>query len=123
MKLSKQSVKIYTFLNALALVIVVFFALNQRDLNSPTVFIDTSCEFCEQLMSEISFREFDKKTDVRIKSLQGNSLNKNNYKKANENCDIPEDQRAVPLLYIDGKCFIGVIEILKELERISVESQ
>ena len=96
--------------------ILLFISVN----SAPVLFIDKSCPFCEQTVDELKFREFDKKTNLRIKSLEGNSLNQREFRQKSAECEIESSQVGVPLLYYNGECFKGKVEILKELERASV---
>jgi hypothetical protein len=125
MKYSKQKLKIPILLsifNLIAFIFVINYAYGGRDQNEAVLYIDSNCQFCEQTIEEVEFREYENHLDLNIKSLEGNSLNKRSFDLRSEECEISEAQKGVPLLYYQGKCFKGKLEILKELERLSIQN-
>lgn len=117
----RRKVPLIILLGCLSIIcILLFINVNSEKDKTPVLFIDKSCSFCEQTVDELKFRQFDKKTKLQIKSLEGNSLNQREFRQKSAKCKIESSQVGVPLLYSNGECFKGKVEILKELEHASV---
>lgn len=112
---------ILLILNIVAFVLVLNYTYGVNNPNKIVLYTDSDCGFCEETIDEIEFREYSNHIDLSIKSLKGNSLNKRGFDNSIEKCDIPNDQKGVPLLVANDKCFKGKTEILKELERLSIQ--
>ncbi len=118
---SKSPIALF-LVNILAFIMVMNYTYGVNNPNKIILYTDSDCKFCEETIDEIEFREYSNHIDLSIKSLKGNSLNKRGFDNSIEKCNIPNDQKGVPLLVAKDKCFKGKTEILKELERLSVEN-
>lgn len=118
---SKSSIALL-LVNILAFIIVINYAYGERNRNEAVLYTDSDCSFCEETLDQIEFREFSTHIDLSVKSLNGNSLNKRRFDISIENCGIPNEEKGVPLLVADNKCYKGKTEILKELERLSIQN-
>ncbi|HRN70988.1 MAG TPA: hypothetical protein PLS49_07460 [Candidatus Woesebacteria bacterium] len=118
---SKSPIALF-FLNIMAFILVLNYTYGMNNPNNIVLYTDSDCGFCEETIDEIEFREYSNHIDLSIKSLKGNSLNKRGFDNSIEKCGIPEDQKGVPLLVAKNICFKGKTEILKELERLSIQN-
>jgi len=121
-RLKSKTPIILLILNIVAFVLVLNYTYGGNNPNKIVLYTDSDCRFCEETIDEIEFREYSNHVDLSIKSLKGNSLNKRGFDNSIEKCGIPEDQKGVPLLVAENNCFKGKTEILKELERLSIQN-
>lgn len=124
MKYSKQKLKtpiVLSIFNIVAFLFVLNYAYGIRNSNELILFTDSNCTYCEETLYEINFRGFTSHVNLSIKSINGNSLNKRKLDIGAEKCGIRNEAKGVPLLIANDKCFKGKTEILKELERLSIQ--
>lgn len=121
-KLNKKTPAFLTLFNLIAFILVLFYANVEINSNKIVLYTDSNCNFCEETLDEIEFREFYNHVDLSVKSLNGNSLNKRSFDDSTKDCGITDKEKGVPLLVSDKKCYRGKIEILKELERLTIQN-
>lgn len=110
------------FTNLVLFLIVIFYINTRSGGDDALLFVDSKCIFCEETIDEINFRRYKDHIRISVKSLEGNSLNKNLFDRKVQECNLGDKQKGVPMLYTGGKCFKGKLEILQELERLSIQN-
>ena len=112
---------VLSILNLTAFMFVIVYSYGGFFSEKVVLYTDSNCKFCEETIDEIKYREFANHVDLSIRSLNGNSLNKRSFDNNIENCDIPLEEKGVPLLVTKDKCVKGKADILEELERLSIQ--
>ena len=78
----------------------------------------SNCQVVKQWMADNSFDEELKLLNINITRLNMNNvLSLPYFNKVTKACELPATSVGVPLLYHDGKCFIGRIEVIDHLNR------
>lgn len=84
---------------------------------SPILFWGAGCPHCAELKEQIKQKELDKKITIDYREIYYNKDNADLFDQKIKECGISPYSAGVPLIYLDGRCWIGTDEIINILEK------
>lgn len=84
------------------------------------LFVEKNCEFCSITTRQINQKEYQERLPITTMDISESKFYENIYHSITSKCSISLDQKGVPLLYSQGKCYVGAKSTLQELERLSI---
>lgn len=84
------------------------------------LFVEKNCSFCTITTSEITQKNYQQKFQITTMDISKSKFYEKLYHSVVAKCSISQDQKGVPLLYSQQKCYVGVKNTLQELERLSI---
>lgn len=87
------------------------------------LFTEESCEFCDKTTQAIDELRFREKVDITEIEITQDRTSLDQFLDSREKCELTEISAVVvPMLYFEGQCTLGGENILKELEKASINS-
>jgi thioredoxin-related protein len=74
------------------------------------------CSHCERVKFEIQQTGLDKKLNIIAKESYGNDEKYREFFERVQYCQVPEYQMGVPMLWDGERCYLGVTDIMEELD-------
>lgn len=90
--------------------------INAQNL-SPILFWGEGCPHCERVKEEIKRGEIDQKILIDYREIYYSEDNANLFDQKIKECGISPYNAGVPLMYINGSCWVGTDEIIYALEK------
>jgi len=87
--------------------------LNNSEVEKAIFFYSDSCSHCQKVKAYIKDNAINKKVFYREVAAFANQENMNLFRQKASECGLGEYQRGVPLVYSQGKCYLGDIEVIK----------
>lgn len=83
----------------------------------PILFWGDGCPHCEKVKDEIKEKKLDRNILIDYREIYYNEDNANLFDQKIKECGISPYNAGVPLIYINGSCWIGTDEIIYSLEK------
>lgn len=105
--------------------VVLYGSINKKQLltsntinpGPPVLFYSITCPHCTEVRAWMSQQQIDKKFKVIEKEVYNNSENNTEMMRVAKGCGLPEASVGVPILYAEGKCFIGTTDVINYLSK------
>ena len=84
------------------------------------LFVEKDCDFCTITSQEISEKNYQQRLQITFMDISESKFYEDLYISITARCSLEANQKGVPLLYSEQKCYVGAKNTLQELERLSV---
>ncbi|MFH1366975.1 MAG: hypothetical protein ABIH38_03220 [Patescibacteria group bacterium] len=78
----------------------------------PIFFYSNDCGHCQKVEQYIADNKVDEKVEYSKVEAFSTEENYNLFNTKAAGCQIPESQRGVPMIYENGRCYVGEIEAI-----------
>lgn len=97
----------------IALAVFIFFQspvaeINFEELDQKiTYYYGDNCPHCQNVLQFMEENKIEEKVDFSKKEVSQNDANSREFLKVVKKCGIDPSEAGVPLVYAEGKCFLG----------------
>lgn len=116
-KLKKTITTFFVVIGVLFLILFYFYLNSDNDAEEGIIFFYSyTCPHCktvEDFMDETQVRQI---INISEKEVSTNLANQQLFIKLAKECGVSQDSLGVPLLYHDGECLFGDVDIIEFLE-------
>jgi len=85
---------------------------NAVSIKEPIFFYSTDCGHCQKVKQYIADHKIEEKVTFSLVEAFTTEANYNLFNDKAAGCRLSESQKGVPLIYENGKCYIGEIEAI-----------
>ncbi len=107
------------YLLGIFLISLVFFQLNiipAKANENPILFWGVGCTYCEELKDQVKAEKLEENITIEYKEIYNNKEDLTLFKEKIKECNVPNEQAVIPMVYIDGICTFGVDDSMKILK-------
>lgn len=101
------------------LILLLFFQLNIISVKAnenPILFWGVGCTYCEELKETVKEEKLEESISIEYKEIYNNKEDLTLFKEKIKECNVPNEQAVIPMVYIDGICTFGVDDSMKILK-------
>lgn len=122
-----QKIVAVFFIIVAVIIAILFFISNQQNKNTNlpegiVLYYGDTCPHCKIVDEFIINNNVSSKINITNKEVFNNPLNQAEFLRVIKQCNIKSSQAGVPLLYSEGTCYSGDVEVIDFIkEKIGVQ--